>query len=111
MHVAEGSKKKSDGGVNLWGAEGNPLIKSSAQKLESDLSACNKLKKKLISFNLDCHYLHVENVLLRMSRRCEQMCKHLTGAYFVEKKLEKMKDNNPNRKKCFSICTGKNVHP
>ena len=32
MHVAQGSKNKSDGDVDLWGAEGNPSIKLSAQK-------------------------------------------------------------------------------
>ena len=105
--MAKGSKNKSDGDVNLWGAEGNPSIKSSAQKLETDLAACKKLEKKLHNSNLDCHHLHVENTMLRMSRHCEQMQKHLTGAYLVEKRLEQMRDKNPNRKNAFQHALGK----
>ena len=64
MRVAEGSKNKSDGDVDLWGAEGNPSIKSVAQRLEQDLTSCKKLDKQWHNSNLDCHYLHVGNTLL-----------------------------------------------
>ena len=64
MQVAEGSKNKSDGDVDLWGAEGNPSIKGAAQRLEQDLTSCKKLDKQLHNSNLDCHYLHVENTML-----------------------------------------------
>ena len=105
--MAEGSKNKSDGDVDLWGAEGNPSIKSAAQRLEQDLTSCKKLDKQLHNSNLDCHYLHVENTMLWVSRCCEGMHKWLTGAYLVEKRLEKMRDKNPNRKNAFQFALGK----
>ena len=50
--------------------------------------------------------MRLENVLLRMSHHCEQMRKKLTGSYFLEKKLEKMRDNNPNRKDSYQWSLG-----
>ena len=59
--------------MDLWGAEGTPSIKSTAQKLEADLASCKKLEKKLRDSNLNCHYLHVENTMKRMSWHYQQM--------------------------------------
>ena len=89
MHVSQGSKGKIDGDVDLWGAEGIPNVHSAAKHLASDIKASEDLLQDTPKITLELRYLQLENVLQRMSHHCETMRKRLTGAYFLEKKIEK----------------------
>ena len=85
MRVSQGSKGETDGDVDLWGAEGYPIVHTAVKMLERDLQASSDVVKHVPEITLDLKHLKLENVLLRMSRHCEQMRKRLTGAYFLEK--------------------------
>ena len=156
MRVPQGSKGKTDGDVDLLGAEGYPTVHNAVQILDRGLQASTDIitesKLGLLQYSdarqwkrllmaplspcdvMSCHvelftfsqqcsqhclfiphvpeitlelkYLKLANVLLRMSHHCEHMRKRLTGAYFLEKKLEKMRDNNPNRKDSYQWSLG-----
>ena len=85
MRVLQGSKGKTDGDVDLWGAEGYPTVHTAVKMLERDLQSSSDIVKHVPEITLDLKYLKLENVLLWMSCHCEQMRKWLTGAYFLEK--------------------------
>ena len=106
MRVSQGSKSTTDGDVNLWSAEGYPTVHNAVKILDRDLQASTDVISHVPEITLELKYLRLENVLLRMSCHCEQIRKRLTGAYFLEKKLEKMRDNNPNRKDSYQWSLG-----
>ena len=106
MCVSQGSKGKIDGDVDLWGAEGIPNVHSAAKHHDSDIKASEDLLQDTPKITLELRYLQLENVLQRMSHHCETMRKRLTGAYFLEKKIEKMHDSNPNKKDSYQWSLG-----
>ena len=53
MQVSEGSKGKTDGDVDLWGAEGRSTIHTQAEHLDNDLLAVGKLKKHIGNCDLN----------------------------------------------------------
>ena len=89
MRVSQGSKGKTDGDVDLWGAEGYPTVYDAVQILDRDLHASTDIIPHVPVITLELKYWTLENVLLRMSCHCEHMRKRLTGAYFLEKNWRK----------------------
>ena len=107
MHVSQGSKGKIDGDVDLWEAEGIPNVHSAAKHLASDIKASEDLLQDTPKITVELRYLQLENVLQRMSHCCETIRKRLTRAYFLEKKIEKMHDSNPNKKDSYQWSLGR----
>ena len=79
---------------------------NAVQILDRDLQASTDIIPHVPEITLELKYLKLKNVLLRMSRHCDHMRKRLTGVYFLEKKLEKMRDNKPNRKDSYQWSLG-----
>ena len=67
MRVSQGSKGKTDGDVDLWGAEGFPTLHTAVQMLERDLLVSNDVVKHVPKMTLELKYLKLEAVLLWMS--------------------------------------------
>ena len=106
MHVSQGSKGKIDADVDLWGAKGIPNVHCTAKHLAADIKASQDLLQDTPKITLELCYLQLENVLQRMFHHCKNMRKRLTGAYFLEKKIEKMQDSNPNKKDSYQWSLG-----
>ena len=97
MQVTHGSKGVSHGNVALWGVKKlisnaqacsiHPLDMDIVQSLESPVNINNQIVQST----------HLKRLLWRFTKCLQQMRTHLTGEYFAEQKLEKLKDCNPDK--------------
>ena len=101
MRVSSGTKGVSHGDVNLWGIE-KPMSSSKCQQmLETDLSLVQDIQRSVTEINTNVQILKYERLLLRLTKRLEQLRNRMTGSFLLEQKLEKMKVRNPDRSDSF----------
>ena len=97
MQVAPGSKGVSDGDVNLWGAE-KPISNAQACSIHQlDMDTVQSLEFPVNINNQLVQSTHLKRLLWRFTKCLQQMRTCLTGEYFAEQKLEKLKDCNPDK--------------
>ena len=69
--------------------------------LDSDVSLVEQLQQPVTDENQSNQILKCECLLLRLTKRIEQLRNRLTGSFLLEQKLEKMKERNPDRSDGF----------
>ena len=97
MQVAPGSKGVSGNGVDLWGAD-KPISNAQVCSIHQlDMDIVQSLEFPVNINNQIVQSTHLKRLLWRLTKYLQQMRTHLTGKYFVEQKLEKLKDHNPDK--------------
>ena len=97
MQVAPGSKGLTDGDVDLWGAE-KPITNAHACSIHKlDIAIVQSIESPLSKNNLIVQSIQLKCLLWRFTKCLQQMRTHLTGEYFAEQKLEKLKIQNPDK--------------
>ena len=104
MQVAPGSKGVSDDDVDLWGAEKLILNAQACSICQLDMDIVQSLESPVNISNQIVQSTHLKRLLWRFTKCLQQMRTHLTGEYFVEQKLEKLKDHNPDKVDRFDFC-------
>ena len=69
--------------------------------LDSDVSLVEQLQQPVTDENQSNLILKCEHLLLRLTKRIEQLRNRLTGSFLLEQKLEKMKERNLDRSDGF----------
>ena len=62
-----------------------------------DMDIVQGLESPVNINNQIVQYTHLKNLLWIFTKHLQQMRTHLTGEYFAEQKLEKLKDHNPDK--------------
>ena len=84
LRVSSGTKGKSHGDVNLWGAEKPMSIIKCKEILDSDVSLVEQLEQPVTDKNQSNQILKCERLLLRLTKRIEQLRNRLTGSFLLE---------------------------
>ena len=91
MQVAPGSKGLTDGDVDLWGAK-KPITNEHACNIcKLDMAIVQSIESPLSNNNLIVQSIRLKCLLWRFTKCLQQMRTRLTGEYFAEQKLEKLK--------------------
>ena len=69
--------------------------------LDLDVSLVEQLQQPVTDENQSNQILKCEHLLLRLTKRIEQLRNRLTGSFLLEQKLEKMKERNLDRSDGF----------
>ena len=94
MQVAPGSKGLTDGDVDLWGAK-KPITNAHACSIRKlDMAIVQSIESPLSKNNLIVQSIRLKRLLWRFTKHLQQMRTCLTGEYFAEQKLEKLKIRN-----------------
>ena len=103
MQVAPGSKGVSDSDVDLWGAK-KPITNAQACSIcQLDMDIVQSLESPININNQIVQSTHLKRLLWRFTKCLQQMRTHLPVEYFVEQKLEKLKDCNPDKVDRFNF--------
>ena len=97
MQVAPGSKGVSDGDVDLWGAEKLISNAQASSIHQLDMDIVQSLESPVNINNQIIQSTCLKRLLWRFTKHLQQMRTHLTGEYFAEQKLEKLKNHNPDK--------------
>ena len=103
MQVAPGSKGVSDGDVDLWGAK-KPISNAQACSIcQLDMDIVQSLESPVNINNQIDQSTHLKRLLWRFTKCLQQMGTWLTGEYFAEQKLDKLKNCNPDKMDRFDF--------
>ena len=97
MQVAPGSKGVSDSDVDLLGAKKLILNAQACSIHQLDMDIVQGLESPVNIKNQIVQSTHLKRLLWRFTKCLQQILTCLTGEYFAEKKLEKLKDCNPDK--------------
>ena len=103
MQVAHGSKGVSDGDVDLWGAKKLITNEQACSIHQLDMDFVQSLESPININDQIVQSTHLKQLLWRFTKCLQQMRTCLTGEYFTEHKLEKLKDQNPDKVDRFNF--------
>ena len=102
--IAQGVSGSDKGDVNLWGNEIPPVL-GEKLNLEKALTSCSVLSNKITQFPKDAkhstkeqHIKNIQKVAKINSLRLKRLRKREFGEHLLERKLLRLKANNPDKK-------------
>ena len=92
--IAPGCKGDCKGDCDLWGTEGLPNLLQLLRVLKKTVKCAEKVDSDMEQKDLLLHFNHLRDLLNTSSCRIKRLCRRITGAFYLRKKLiEKVGDN------------------
>ena len=102
--VGEGSRGESDGDIDLLGREKPQSISEAIKQRDHFINSAELINIGLKHVNhLRNHKVHLNQLLVNISNCVKKLRLREEGQFFLQKRIEKLSANNPDKKKSYQF--------